>query len=310
MALLKQHEIRGNMAVPFDWGEYVLWHLGPAIKVSIDGRRETIYSDETYQQSRNFERGTGVWDALLKNATTDLVLVSNGSPTANLLSLKADWVPLYRDNFCILFVREGFPGIEHLAQSRIPDLPDDGGRLCFPAQVGQTDVRPPVRFRGQLSDSSRIGQERQERMAMAPRELERIWDEHLAGEFTTKDVEATLATMVDDASVDHIPVHTGGRGKDALRAFYRDVFIPSWPDDLEQIPTNRVVGDGQIVDEIRTRFTHDRPMEWFLPGVPPTHKVVDIDIIVVVQFRGDKIACERIYWDQATVLRQVGLLDH
>jgi carboxymethylenebutenolidase len=146
-------------------------------------------------------------------------------------------------------------------------------------------------------------------MAMTSRELERIWNEHLAGEFTTKDVEATLATMVDDASVDHVPVHTGGRGKDALRVFYRDNFIPSWPDDLEQTPTNRVVGDGQIVDEIRTRFTHDRPMEWFLPGVPPTHKVVDIDIIVVVQFRDDKIACERIYWDQATVLRQVGLLD-
>ena len=143
---------------------------------------------------------------------------------------------------------------------------------------------------------------------MAPQELEQRWEEHLAGEFTTKDVEATLATMTDDASVDHIPVHSGGRGKQALRVFYRDIFIPSWPDDLEQIPTNRVVGEGQIVDEIRTRFTHDRPMEWFLPDVPPTHKAVDIDIIVVVQFRDGKIACERIYWDQATVLRQVGLL--
>jgi carboxymethylenebutenolidase len=143
---------------------------------------------------------------------------------------------------------------------------------------------------------------------VTPGELETLWEDHLAGEFSTKDVEATLATMVEDASVDHIPVHTGGRGKDALRAFYRDIFIPSWPDDLVSTPVNRVVGDGQIVDEIRMRFTHDRPMEWFLPGVPPTHQVVDIDIIVVVQFRGDKIACERIYWDQATVLRQVGLL--
>ena len=144
---------------------------------------------------------------------------------------------------------------------------------------------------------------------MTSRELEKLWEDHLAGEFTTKDVEATLVTMTDDAVVDHIPVQSGGRGKDALRAFYRDIFIPSWPDDLEQAPTNRVVGDGQIVDEIRTRFTHDRPMDWFLPGVPPTHKSVDIDIIVVVQFRDGKIACERIYWDQATVLRQVGLLD-
>ena len=143
---------------------------------------------------------------------------------------------------------------------------------------------------------------------MAPHELEKLWDDHLAGEFLTKDVEATLATMVDDAVVDHIPVHSGGRGKDALRVFYRDIFIPSWPDDLRQITINRVLGDGQLVDEIRTTFTHDRPMEWFLPGVPPTHRLIEIDIIVVVQFRGDKIACERIYWDQATVLRQVGLL--
>jgi carboxymethylenebutenolidase len=143
---------------------------------------------------------------------------------------------------------------------------------------------------------------------MTPQKLERLWEEHLRGEFETKDAEATLATMTDDASVDHVPVHSGGKGKSALRAFYRDVFIPSWPDDLVQTPTNRVVGDHQLVDEIRTRFTHDRPMEWFLPGIPPTRKAVDIDIIVVVQFRDDKICCERIYWDQATVLRQVGLL--
>src|SRR5207248_600661 len=74
VAWLKQSGIRGNVAVPFDWGEYVLWHLGPGIRVSIDGRRETIYSDKAYRQSLDFERGTGVWDALLKTAPTDLVL--------------------------------------------------------------------------------------------------------------------------------------------------------------------------------------------------------------------------------------------
>jgi carboxymethylenebutenolidase len=144
---------------------------------------------------------------------------------------------------------------------------------------------------------------------LTPQELESLWHDHLAGEFVTKDVEATLATMTEDASVDHVPVHTGGKGKDALRVFYRDVFIPSWPDDLKQTPINRVVGKDQVVDEIRTQFTHDRPMEWFLPGVPPTGKRVDITIVAVVQFRGNKITCERIYWDQATVLRQVGLLN-
>jgi carboxymethylenebutenolidase len=143
---------------------------------------------------------------------------------------------------------------------------------------------------------------------MTPAELEQLWADHIAGEFVTKDVEATLATMVEDAHVNHMPVNTGGRGKAQLRAFYRDDFIPSWPDDLVMTPVNRVVGNGQLVDELHLRFTHSKRMDWFLPGVPPTKKVVDIDLVVVVQFRGDKLASERIYWDQATVLRQVGLL--
>jgi carboxymethylenebutenolidase len=143
---------------------------------------------------------------------------------------------------------------------------------------------------------------------MTPEELVGIWARHIDGEFTTKDVEATLATMVDDASVNHVPVSTGGRGKEQLRAFYRDVFIPSWPDDLEMTLINRVVGADQLVEELHLRFTHKKRMDWFLPGIEPTNRVVDIDLVVVVQFRGDKLACERIYWDQATVLRQVGLL--
>ena len=91
---------------------------------------------------------------------------------------------------------------------------------------------------------------------MTPQQLEVLWQEHLAGEFVDKDVEATLSTMVEDASVDHIPVHTGGSGKAALRAFYRDVFIPSWPADLKQTPINRVIGQDQVVDELRLEFTH------------------------------------------------------
>ena len=114
--------------------------------------------------------------------------------------------------------------------------------------------------------------------------------------------------MVDDASVNHMPVSTGGRGKHALRAFYRDDFIPSWPGDLQTTPVNRVVGEGQLVDELRLTFTHSKPMPWLLPNVPPTHKKIAMDVVVVVQFRGDKLACERIYWDHAAVLRQAGLL--
>jgi carboxymethylenebutenolidase len=143
---------------------------------------------------------------------------------------------------------------------------------------------------------------------LSSQQLEQLWAEHLKGEFETRDVEATLATMVDDAYVNHMPVHTGGRGKEALRVFYRDDFIPSWPEDLQMTPVNRVVGDGQLVDELHVTFTHSKPMNWFLPNVAPTHKKIAVDFVVVVQFRGDKLACERIYWDHAAVLRQVGLL--
>src|SRR5215510_615571 len=90
--------------------------------------------------------------------------------------------------------------------------------------------------------------ERQEivEATLSPQQLERLWAEHLKGEFESKDVEATLATMVEDAYVNHMPVNTGGRGKAALRRFYRDDFIPSWPDDVQMTPVNRVVADGQL----------------------------------------------------------------
>src|SRR5882762_8692960 len=113
---------------------------------------------------------------------------------------------------------------------------------------------------------------------LSPQRLEHLWAEHLKGEFESKDVEATLATMVEDAYVNHMPVNTGGRGKAQLRAFYRDDFIPSWPDDLQMTLTNRVIGQSQLVEELHLRFTHKKQMNWFLPDVPPTNKVVEIDL--------------------------------
>jgi carboxymethylenebutenolidase len=144
---------------------------------------------------------------------------------------------------------------------------------------------------------------------LSAHQLEQLWADHLKGEFESKDVEATLATMVEDASVNHMPVNTGGKGKDALRRFYRDDFIPSWPEDLEMLPVNRVIGEGQLVDELRLSFTHSKPMPWFLPNVAPTLRKVVVEVVVVAQFHDGKLACERIYWDHANVLRQVGLLN-
>lgn len=138
--------------------------------------------------------------------------------------------------------------------------------------------------------------------------LEEVWKAHTDAEFVTKDLEATMATMVDDPYVNHMPTNAGARGRKALRAFYRDVFIPSWPPEVKTELVNRVIGTDQLVDELRLTFTHSRRMEWFLPNMPPTNKKLTVDFVAVIQFRGDKIATERIYWDQAAVLRQVGLL--
>src|SRR5262250_2033880 len=143
---------------------------------------------------------------------------------------------------------------------------------------------------------------------MQNKNLIRLWEEHTKHEFATRDTEATLATMVDDAYVNHIPVMTGGHGRDALRQFYSRDFIPTMPPDTTLTPISRTVGEDQIVDEMIFSFTHSQEMPWMLPGIPPTHRRVEIALVAIVKFRGGKLAHEHIYWDQASVLRQIGLL--
>src|SRR5580658_6469003 len=141
-----------------------------------------------------------------------------------------------------------------------------------------------------------------------PIDLSRLWEEHTNHEFVTRDTEATLATMVDDAYVNHVPVMTGGRGKAELRAFYSTDFIPRMPPDTALIPVSRTVGENQLVDEMIFSFTHTEEMPWMLPGVSPTNRPVKIPLVVIVKFRDGKLAHEHIYWDQASVLKQIGLL--
>jgi len=124
----------------------------------------------------------------------------------------------------------------------------------------------------------------------------------------TRDTESTLATMVDDAYVNHVPVMTGGLGKAALRAFYSRDFIPSMPPDTTLTPVSRTIGENRLVDEMIFSFTHSQEMPWMLPGVPPTHRRVEVPLVAIVEFREGKLAHEHIYWDQASVLKQIGLL--
>ncbi len=140
-------------------------------------------------------------------------------------------------------------------------------------------------------------------------DLKSLWEEHCRDEFVTRDVEATLATMVEDAYVNHIPVMTGGDGKAALREFYARDFIPCMPPDTTLTPVSRTVGEDQLVDEMIFSFTHTIEMPWMLPGLAPTGKRVEIPLVAIIRFRDGKLAHEHIYWDQASVLVQVGLLE-
>lgn len=140
-------------------------------------------------------------------------------------------------------------------------------------------------------------------------DLGAIFDEHVRAEFELHDADASVATMTDDPYLNHVPVATGASGRVALRDFYRDFFIPSWAADTDVEPISRTVGDDRVVDELLVRFTHARPMPYILPGVPPTGRRVEVPHVVVVGFDNGKIAYEHVYWDQASVLIQVGLLD-
>ena len=139
--------------------------------------------------------------------------------------------------------------------------------------------------------------------------LSELWEEHVRYEFSTRNTEDTLATMVEDAYVNHIPVLTGGVGRDELREFYSKRFIPQMPPDTEMTPVSRTIGEDQIVDEMVFKFTHTIQMDWMLPGIAPTGKRVEVPLVAIVRFRDGKLAHEHIYWDQASVLVQIGLLD-
>ncbi len=131
----------------------------------------------------------------------------------------------------------------------------------------------------------------------------------MAAEFKEKSIDATMVTMTSDPFLNHVPVMTGGIGYDDIRHFYSTYFLPGHPADTEAVPVRRTVGNDRIVDELIHKFTHTIEMPWILPGIKPTGRRVEVAVVVVVQFKDGKIAGECIYWDQASVLAQIGLID-
>jgi len=139
--------------------------------------------------------------------------------------------------------------------------------------------------------------------------LVELWEEHCRCEFDKRDVNATMATMVPQPYVNHVPTMTGGVGYEQLKRFYAHHFIPVNPPDMELTLISRTSGADMLVDEFILRFTHTTEIDWMLPGIAPTGRKVEVAMVAIVRFEGDKLVHEHIYWDQATVLVQIGLLD-
>jgi len=174
-----------------------------------------------------------------------------------------------------------------------------GGAHFNPAAAELANLRTLEFFARHLSGAG---------AAAARPSLVDLWEEHLKYEFATRETEQTLRTMVPDAYVNHVPVLTGGVGHDQLREFYSQRFIPQMPPDTKLTPISRTVGADAVVDEMIFEFTHTIKMDWMLPGVEPTGKHVKAPLVAIVQFRDGKLAHEHIYWDQASVLVQLGLM--
>jgi carboxymethylenebutenolidase len=147
------------------------------------------------------------------------------------------------------------------------------------------------------------------RRAIGPHyDLDALWEKHLEGEFVTCDADATVRTMVPRAYVNHVPTMIGGFGERQLHRYYKYHFIPQ-NQGSQMIPISRTIGGDRLVDEFVACFTHDKENDTLLPGIKPTGKPVRIPMVAIVQFRGDKLCSEHLYWDQASVLVQLGLLN-
>jgi len=186
-----------------------------------------------------------------------------------------------------------YPGLDHaFARS--------GGEHYSPAAAELANLRSLEFFVTNLAGAG---------LASAQQVLSARWDDHVKFEFATRNTDHTLETMVVDSYVNHVPVMTGGVGHEELREFYSKRFIPQMPADTAMTPVSRTIGVDQIVDEMVFEFTHTSKMDWMLPGVEPTGKHVKVGLVVIVHFREGKLAHEHIYWDQASVLAQLGLID-
>jgi len=136
------------------------------------------------------------------------------------------------------------------------------------------------------------------------------WQQHTYAEFVLKDADAALATMTENPYLLMIATGTACVGRAAVREQYADHFLPEIPPDLELESLSQTIGSDRLVEEMVVRFTHTIEMDWLLPTLRPTGRRAEFIIAAVIGFENGKVAHEHLYWDQATLLSQMGVLDH
>jgi len=197
----------------------------------------------------------------------------------------------------------------HLLAVKIAALPDGRVHVYEQCQPGFIDQSLPAysKWPARIAYSRTLAPLRR---ALGPHyDLAGLFSEHLRLEFVEKDAHATMETMIGEPYVNHVPTRTGGVGHQLLERFYKYHFIPNQPEDRQNTLISETVGADTVVLEILARFTHDKVMDHMLPGIPPSGKKVELPVVVIASFRGDKLYNEHIYWDQASLLTQVGALE-
>ncbi|KAH9081995.1 hypothetical protein EDB83DRAFT_2335960 [Lactarius deliciosus] len=207
-----------------------------------------------------------------------------------------------------------YPPITVYTYPSVPFDPPFPFKTKAPAlvQAGESSsVDPYIRSATNLSYSRTLALLRRE---LGPHfDLEKLWESHTYYEFVERDALKTMSTMVKVPYVNHVATLTGGVGYDDLARFYKYHFTGTnvTPPDTELIVVSRTVGADRIIDEMIFKATHTTEIDYFLPGIKPTGKPFQIALVGVIAFRGDKLTFEyaHSYWDQASVLVQLGLLD-
>ena len=132
VAWLEHGGVPANVVTSFDWGEYALWHLAPDMKISMDGRRETVYPDSIYDEYLRFQYGLEGWRGVLERPESELVLFSKRWQGYQLVDLDPGWERVYEDAIGGVFARRGHPAIARLRETPIPEVSVDGAGTCVP----------------------------------------------------------------------------------------------------------------------------------------------------------------------------------